>query len=91
METRITGIMGIFEKSLGIEEPWFIRSVRTENSNYISNKWIFEIKTVGPAGIVFFDDDGFNCYSPTIRDVLPGQSKTLSEIGMTVSVLTCCV
>ncbi len=32
METRITGIMGIFEKSLGIEEPWFIRSVRTENT-----------------------------------------------------------
>ena len=57
-------------------------------SNYISNKWIFEIKTVGPAGIVFFDDDGFNCYSPTIRDVLPGQSKTLSEIGMTVSVFS---
>lgn len=32
MEMRVTGIMGIFEKSLGIEEPWFIRSVSTENN-----------------------------------------------------------
>jgi len=32
MELKVTGIMGIFEQSLGIEEPWFIRSVETVNN-----------------------------------------------------------
>lgn len=32
METRISGLTKLFEQSIGIKEPWYIRSIETKDA-----------------------------------------------------------
>ena len=60
--------------------------VIADSSGYsASGTWILERYTVGPNGILFFDDEGFILYSPIVQDVFPGQTKSLEDMGITVS------